>query len=199
MEKGQNFNRPKRGSIIAVDPIRKVKTLKDLSTLLQDKPLDYALFKVGINCALRASDLLNLRVGQVKNLKPKATLTLREKKTNKKRSITFNKAMVDAIQNLLKSKNSLNDDDYLFISQKKSVLQVPSLNLKIKNWMKRLNVKGNYGCHTLRKTWCFHQYTRNNAPLPLLMKALNHSSQEVTLRYIGIQEKDIADMANFEL
>ena len=199
MEKGQNDNHPKKGSIIQVEPIRKVKTIKDLKTLLANKPLDLALFTIGINCALRASDLLSLRVGQVRKLKPKDSLTIRERKTKKVKTVTFNKTMVDAVQNLLESNKDLDDNDYLFIGQRGNVLSVPALNLKIKRWMKRLNVKGNYGCHSLRKTWCFHHYTRNNVPLPTLMKALNHSSQAITLRYIGIEEKDIEDLAAFEL
>ena len=199
MKKGENTNRPKKGSIIQVEPIRKVKTIKDLKTLLADKPLDLALFTIGINCALRASDLLSLTVGQVKNLKAKDSLTIREHKTSKVKVVTFNKTMADAVQNLLSSRNNLDEEDFLFIGQRGNVLSVPALNLKIKRWMKRLNVKGNYGCHSLRKTWCFHHYTRNNVPLPTLMKALNHSSQAITLRYIGIEEKDIEDLAEFEL
>lgn len=199
MEKGENSNRPKKGSIIKVEPIRKVKTIKDLKTLLSEKPLDLALFTVGINCALRASDLLSLTVGQVKKLKPKDSLTIREGKTKKLKTVTFNKNMVDSIQKLLSSRDSLEDEDFLFIGQRGNVLSVPALNLKIKRWMKRLNVKGNFGCHSLRKTWCFHQYTRNNVPLPTLMKALNHSSQAITLRYIGIEPREIEDLANFEL
>jgi integrase len=57
--------------------------------------------------------------------------------------------------------------------------------------MKRLNVKGNYGTHSLRKTWAYLQYKFCHAPLPELMKALNHSSQSITLRYVGIQEQDM--------
>ena len=103
MEKGQNINRPAKGSTIKVDPIRKVKDIKSIKTLLKDKPRDLCLFTLGINTNLRASDLLRLTVGDVRNLKAGDDLTLKEKKTGKHRRITLNKAVVASIQGLLKA------------------------------------------------------------------------------------------------
>jgi integrase len=198
MEKGENRNHPRKGSIISVEPLRTKKVLADLKKLLADNPFDFALFVVGINTNLRASDLLNLRVRQVKNLKAGENLSLREGKTKKLRDLNFNQAAITAIQNLLKSRD-YEDGDYLFVGQRGQVISVPALNLKIKRWMKRLNIKGNFGCHTLRKTWAFMQYSFNHATLPQLMEALNHSSQKITLRYIGIQKQEIADLYSFEI
>jgi integrase len=193
MQKGQNTNHPVKGSSINIEPIRKKSTIADIKKLLADKPLDLALFTVGINTNLRASDLLSIKVDQVKNLKAGDSLELKERKTRKKKMVTFNGAAISAINGLLDSKD-YDIDDFLFIGQRGSVLSVPALNLKIKRWMKRLNLKGNYGCHTLRKTWAFFQYRFFNVQLPMLMKALNHSSQAITLRYIGIQEKELNDV-----
>jgi integrase len=193
MEKGQNSNHPRKGSSINIEPIRKKKTIADLKALLADKPLDLALFVVGINTNLRASDLLSIKVDMVKDLKAGDSLELKEKKTKKKKMVTFNAAAISAINGLINSRD-YDAGDYLFIGQRGSVLSVPALNLKIKRWAKRLNLKGNYGCHSLRKTWAFFQYRFFNVQLPVLMKALNHSSQAITLRYIGIQEKDLNDV-----
>jgi integrase len=193
MEKGQNQNHPVKGSSINIEPIRNKKTIVDLKKLLADKPLDLALFIVGINTNLRASDLLSLKVSQVRDLKAGDSIELKEKKTKKKKMVTFNGSAIEAIKGLLSSKE-YSQDDFLFIGQRGNVLSVPALNLKIKRWMKRLNLKGNYGCHSLRKTWAFFQYRFFNVQLPILMKALNHSSQAITLRYIGIQDKDMSDV-----
>ena len=191
MKKEENYNHPKKGSTIDIRPIKKKKTIADLKTLLKDKPLDFALFVVGINTNLRASDLLSLKVEQVKDLKADDSIELKEKKTKKKKMVTFNANAIDAIQKLLKSRK-YDEGDYLFIGQRGTVLRVESLNLKIKRWMERLGFdKKYYGCHTLRKTWTYLEYKFCNAPLPELMKALNHSSQKITLRYIGIQDEDM--------
>ena len=198
MDKGQNLNHPVKGSSIEILPITNKKTIADLKKLLEGNPFDLALFTVGINTNLRASDLLSLKVSNVKDLKAGDSLELKEKKTKKKKMVTFNGSAISAIQGLLKSRE-YDEDDYLFIGQRGTVLKVPSLNLKIKRWMKRLNVKGNFGSHSLRKTWAYFQYRFNNAQLPMLMKALNHSSQAITLRYIGIQDKDMKDLYSFEI
>lgn len=104
MRKGENFNHPKRGSSIKVDPIKNTKDIQTIKKLLADKPLDYALFVVGINTNLRASDLLRIKVSQVKGLKPNDEIVLNEKKTRKERRITLNKACISAIEGLLASK-----------------------------------------------------------------------------------------------
>jgi integrase len=198
MKKGENSNHPKKGSSINIEPIRKKKTIADLKTLLADKPLDLALFTVGINTNLRASDLLSLKVDDVKDLKPGDSLELKERKTRKKKMVTFNNSAIEAIQGLINSRD-YDPGDHLFIGQRGNVLTVPALNLKIKRWMKRLGLKGNFGCHSLRKTWAFFQYRYFNTQLPMLMKALNHSSQAITLRYLGIQEKELADIYGNEI
>jgi integrase len=198
MKKGQNTNHPEKGSRIKIEPFKSKKTIADLQKLLAGNPFDFALLKVGLNTNLRASDLLNLKVEQVKDLKPNDVLGIREKKTGKEKMIKFKAGTISAIQNLLKSRD-YEENDFLFIGQRGSVIRVESLNLKIKRWAKRLNLKGNFGSHTFRKTWAYMQYKFNNAPLPKLMKALNHSSQAITLRYICVPEKEIADLYDYEL
>ena len=76
-------NHPKKGDRIAVEPIRKIKDLKAISKYLKDNPRDQLLFVMGINNGLRACDLLNLKVGQVRGLKAGGAITIKESKTGK--------------------------------------------------------------------------------------------------------------------
>ena len=149
MKKGQNHNHPQKGSTIKVEPIKSKKDIQTIKKLLADKHLDLALFTVGINTNLRASDLLRIKVRQVKDLKPNDEIVLNEKKTKKERRINLNKACIEAIQGLLASKEYA-DKDYLFMGQR-GVLTVPTVNAKVKAWCRAINLKGNYGSHTLRK------------------------------------------------
>lgn len=87
-----------------MEPIKKLKDIKAIKKLLANKPRDLALFTIGINTNLRASDLLRLKVSQVKDLKAGDEIEIREKKTSKVRRINLNKACVKAIQSLLESK-----------------------------------------------------------------------------------------------
>ncbi len=48
----------------------------------------------------------------------------------------------------------------------------------------------NIGTHSLRKTFGYHQIKRGTS-ITLLMKMFNHSSEAITLRYIGITQDDM--------
>ena len=197
MQKGQNYNHPEKGSSIKVDPIKSTKHIQTIKKLLSDKPLDYALFTVGINTNLRASDLLRIKVGQVKDLKPNDEIVLNEKKTKKERRITLNKACISAIQGLLASRE-YSAKDFLFKGQR-GVLTVPTVNQKVKSWCRAINLKGNFGSHTLRKTWGYHQRITFGTDLPRLMVCFNHSTQKQTLDYLCIQPQEIRDVYENEL
>ena len=140
MKQGENYNHPKEGSTTKVDPIKSKKHIRTIKKkLLADKPLDYALFVIGINTNLRASDLLRIKVEQVKDLNPNDEIVLNEKKTKKERRITLNKACISAIQGLLASRE-YKDEDYLFTGQR-GVLTVPTVNAKVKSWCRAIKWK----------------------------------------------------------
>ena len=197
MKKGENYNHPKKGSNVKVDPIKDKKHIQTIKKLLVDKPLDYAIFVVGINTNLRASDLLSIKVHQVKDLKPNDEIVLNEKKTKKERRITLNKACITAIQGLLASKK-YTDEDFLFTGQR-GVLTVPTVNQKVKSWCRTINLKGNYGGHTLRKTFGYHQRVTFGTDLPTLMEIFNHSTQKQTLAYLCVQPDEIRNVYENEL
>lgn len=197
MKKGQNYNHPAEGSNIKVEPIKTQKHIQTIKKLLVEKPLDFALFTIGINTNLRASDLLRIKVRQVKELNKDAEIVINEKKTRKERRINLNKACIEAIQRLLKSK-TYSKDDYLFIGQR-GLLTVQSVNAKVKNWCRAIGLKGNYGSHTLRKTWGYHQRVSFGSDLPILMECFNHSTQKQTLAYLCIQPEEIRRIYENEL
>jgi integrase len=197
MVKGQNFNRPESGSQIKVDPIRKRKDIESIRKLISDNPRDLTLFTIGINTNLRASDLLRIRVGQVRDVKAGDEIELKERKTGKSRRITLNKSCVQAIQRLLASRPYA-DEDLLFTGQR-GPLTVPSVHRLVKGWCKMINLKGNYGSHSLRKTWGYHQRVTFGVDIPRLMVCFNHSTQRQTLDYLCIQPEEIKGVYENEL
>ena len=189
MKKGENNNHPQAGDEIKVEPIRLQKDIKAIKKLLADNPRDLALFTVGVNTNLRASDLLKITAGQVRNLKEMDEIELREQKTGKRRRISLNKACIDAIQALLKSR-PYQDEEPIFTGQR-GPLTVPSVNRLVKSWCKAINLHGNYGSHTLRKTWGYHQRVTFGRGTAELMVCFNHSSERQTLQYLCIQPEEI--------
>lgn len=188
-----------------VEPIKNIKDINKVKQYLlgKENKRDYTIFVVGINVGLRASDLLDLKISDVvAGGEIKDTVNIVEQKTDKKRSFTLNKSAKEAIKLYLNSLGAYNDDDYLFQSRKgsNSVITVRSLHKIIKTTLAELGIAGNYGTHTLRKTFGYHTYTNNIADnpmiLPTLQKIFNHSTQSVTLRYIGITKEVISDVYN---
>lgn len=188
----QAVNHPEKGSTIKVHPITEPRKIKAIKMLLADDLRNLTLFTLGINTNLRASDLREIRVGDVRYLDEGDSLELKEMKTKKRRRITLNKASIEAIQRLLDD-GSYHDTDFLFKSQRgDQAISVSSINRLVKGWCGDVGLKGNYGSHTLRKTWGYHQRLAGT-DIPTLMAMFNHSTQKQTLDYLCIQAEEIQD------
>ena len=202
MKKGENKNRPLKDSSITVEPIKEISDIKKIKKLLADNPRDLAIFTLGTNTNLRASDILNIKIEQVDGLKAGDELVLKEIKTGKGRRITLNKGVVKAIGGLLASEKMKGCEcgDYLFMGQRgRGALTVPSLSRMVKTWCGNINLKGNYASHSLRKTWGYQQRVEFGVGLPELMVCFNHSSQRQTLDYLCVQEQEIRDIYSNEI
>jgi integrase len=191
MKKNGNANHPRKGDCIKVDPIRKIKDIKAIAKLTSDNPRDHLLFLMGINNGLRAGDLIKLKVKDVRHLKVGDTLTIKESKTGKDNILVFNKTVYKALRNYLDTLQP-HDSEYLFASRKgNGHIQSQAVSKLLKKWTKAINLKGNYGAHTLRKTWGYIQRTAHGVGFEIICKRYNHSSPAVTMRYLGIQDKEV--------
>lgn len=182
----------------AVEPIRDIKKVNAMKLYLKGKDLrDYAMFVVGINIALRISDLLILTWSDVfkENTKTFKDLEIKEGKTKKYRKIKLNKTSQKALRELLDSLETYSMSDFIFKSREgnmKSISRQQALNI-LKDAAKNVGVEENVGTHTLRKTWGYHAWKKGFNPA-LIMETLNHSNLTVTKRYLGIQQDDINDL-----
>lgn len=181
--------------MIAVEPIRDKKKLNDMKIYLKGKSLrDYTLFVVGINVALRISDLLALTWADLlsDNKRTFKSINLREGKTKKKRKIELNKASQKALSELLETLDDCELNDYIFKSRESSnkpITRQQALNI-LKDGANAVGIEDNVGTHTLRKTWGYHAWKQGFSPA-LIMETLNHSNLNMTKRYLGIRQDDI--------
>ncbi|NFO79407.1 site-specific integrase [Clostridium botulinum] len=192
---------------VKADEVEPIKGIKDIMKVKQyligkENKRDYMLFVVGINVGLRAGDLLRLKI---KDIMLDDTIVdkvvVYEEKTNKKREFALNESSKAAIRLYLDTLKDVDYESYLFKSRKgDGALTVESAHKIIKTTLRELNIKGNYGTHSLRKTFAYHIYINNIKTSPTiintLQKMLNHSSASVTLRYIGITKEVISDVYN---
>ena len=190
----KNPNHPKKGTVIKVQPLRHLEDIEKVRALLKSNPRDRTIFNIGVNTNLRAIDLVSLKVGQVKYLKPGETLVLREQKTKKARAISINLTCYKSIRALLKSKEmqGATDNDFLFRSRKGQAQLLPNtLNGLVRKWTKKAELRGKFGSHTLRKTFGYIHRTVLSTDISILIKMFNHSTQGQTLDYLCIQAEEI--------
>lgn len=168
-----------------VEPIRDQKQICAVKNYLKERNLrDYAMFVVGINIALRISDLLSLTWQDVAT----GTIDIEEGKTKKPRTIKLNKAALKALQELQDSLD--NPTGHIFASREGGPITRQQANSILKNAAKAVGIKENIGTHSLRKTWGYHAWKKGFNPA-LIMETLNHSNLSVTKRYLGIRQDEI--------
>lgn len=134
---------------------------------------------------LRISDILKFRVRDCY----KRYYNIREKKTNKQKTYDWNPYLKKELDKYIENKDP---DEYLFKSRKgfNKPIGRGRAYLIIKNACNACGVY-NVGTHTLRKTFGLFLYEKSEKNIGMIMDILNHSSENITLRYIGItQEKN---------
>jgi len=96
-----------------VQPIRQKNKIEEIKDLLRHQSVrDEFLFTLGINSGLRISDLLPLRVVDVKD---KTHITIKEKKTGKEKRFKINSNLRNVIDDYIKR---MDDEEFLFASRK---------------------------------------------------------------------------------
>ncbi|MBS4190356.1 site-specific integrase [Bacillus sp. FJAT-49705] len=169
-----------------VQPIRELEKIEEMKeALMRQHYRNYFLFVLGINTGLRISDLLALRVSDVRE---KSHIIITEQKTGKMKRFKINKELQQLINEFTINKN---DEENLFKSRR------GNQHIKrIQAW-KILNAAANevgiseVGTHSLRKTFGYHFYQKYK-DVAVLQEIFNHSFPAVTMRYIGINQ-DIMD------
>ena len=143
---------------------------------------------------LKSRDILSLDVQDVKN---KSFIELKEKKTNKFKQIPLNKTLTKLLKEFVKNRE---DDDPLFLSQKQYRLDQSQVYRMLNEACKAVGVSESHiGTHTMRKTFGYHHYKKFK-DIAMLQRIFNHSSPEITMRYIGINQDEInQSYRNFEL
>lgn len=174
---------------MTVEPIRDKTKIKQMYQYLNGKDLKYGLlFKFGLNTGLRISDILPLKVKDIFNTNGEFRdyLVIKEKKTGKEKKIKLNNALRKAIKIYIKNKN-LSYEDYFFPSSKGGHIGRIQAYRVLKEAANVIGIE-NFGTHSLRKTWGYWTYKVSRYNIGLIMDTFNHSSQKITLRYIGVNQ-----------
>lgn len=188
-------------------PIKDSNVLKSVQKTLLDSfragRRNYTIFQLGKATLLRVSDVMQLKKADVFNEDGtiKQNTFIHDQKTGKANTLYLKPVHADllAYYDWLQQQNLISE--WLFPS-----LQHPERHITEKQFYKVMAKAGdllgiNYlGTHTMRKTGAYRVYMQSNYNIGLVMQLLNHSSEAMTLAYLGLDQasrETILDQINF--
>ena len=178
------------------EPIRNLEELiqfREYYHTQHPQTRNYALIMLGLHSALRISDLLRLKWKDVYDFERncfREHLSVIEHKTQKHTSIALCKDAEHALNKLFRERHPA-EEDYIF--SKATDYSTPlcrSQAYRIVRAAAEHTIQSEHvSCHSLRKTFGYHAWKQGAQPA-LLMDIFNHSSYEITKRYLGITQDE---------
>ena len=176
-------------------PIKDMEKLKLFREDYKEKKpsvRNHLLIIMGLNSALRISDILHLTCGDVYDFHGRewrSHILVRERKTGKKNCVYMNREILEALKEsacLLRGER-----DFLFVSHMRpdEPLSRCQAFRVIKEAAAYAGLENGVSCHSLRKTFGYHAWKRGTPPV-LLMHIYNHSAYQITKRYLGIEQDE---------
>ena len=178
-------------------PIKDSNVLKEVQdTLLHNFKAgrrNYTIFQVGKATLLRVSDVLRLKQTDVFDdygaIRQHAFI--KDKKTGKPNTLYLRPVMNDLAiyQQWLKRNRYEGKTEWLFPSTTRPDKHIDERQFY--NIMHRVGdlLDINYlGTHTMRKTGAYRVYVQSTYNIGLVMRLLNHSSEAMTLAYLGLDQ-----------
>ena len=191
----KNRQNEKEEILVNVQPIRTKEKIEDMKWSLKTwcGERDYILFLLGINSGLRCGDMLKLKISDIKG---KKHFFIKENKTTKTRKIHLEN-IYDELNDYIKTIE--NKTIWLFPSRQGSKpVSRTQIYRQLNKAAAMVDIEA-VGTHTMRKTFGYWYY-KATLDVAALQQMLNHSKQEVTLRYIGIAQEELDNsMKNFKL
>lgn len=172
-----------------MEPIKDKETVrKILEYLKKENKRNAIMFGLGVFCGLRISDILNLKV---KDVRKKWNLKIRQQKTGKVIQFVLNRELKRIIDSYTQD---MKETDYLIKSRtgkNKAISRTQAYRI-MKSIEDRFELDS-MGCHTTRKTFAYRLYIDNKKDIGLVQKALGHQSSATTLTYIGVDKERLSE------
>ena len=175
----------KSGKIYIENPIKNIMYLRT-----------QVILEILYSTGLRISELLNIKINQVANIKDKLYIN---GKGNKQRLVIFNQKALDLIKNwiAIMIKNNKNKNSYLFenidntnvISRQQIYKDLKKLALKTNTELEKLSP------HSVRHSFASHMLNRG-ADLRSIQKLLGHSDISTTEIYTQVRQNRLKGLVN---
>lgn len=178
-------------------PIRDLSELQKLKEYYykEERNLrNYALICLGINSALRIGDLLHLKWSDVYEFsrnKFRFHIVITEQKTKKETRIALNDNAIKALDLYKRNIRRVTGEMFLFPGRDSEHIPLSRSQAFriIQHASEKLHLEKGISCHSMRKTFGYHAWKKGIQPA-ILMEIYNHSSYQITKRYLGIEQDD---------
>lgn len=165
---------------------------------------NYTIFQVGKATLLRVSDVLALKRTDIFNADGtiKKNAYIKDKKTGKANTLYLKPVKQDLLDYFAWLKDNNIQSEWLFPSTTHHDRHITE-----KQFYKIMHKTGdllrlNYlGTHTMRKTGAYRVYIQTHYNIGLVMELLNHSSEAMTLKYLGLDQvsrEKMLDQVDFD-
>ena len=159
---------------------------------------NYVMVVIGYATGLRITDELSLKWGDVYDFEQERFRThidITEQKTRKPKQVKINRNAMDALQKLFdlrRKQGPVSAQNYIFSNGRQNENHISRVHAwrLITNAAKTLSIPGHIACHSLRKSLGYYAWKYEHVSEVLIMGIYNHSSFEVTKRYLGIIQDD---------
>jgi integrase len=181
------------------EPIRDRRDVKRLSDyyLYLNQTRNHLLVIIAMHTALRISDVLGLTWEMLLDEKGNVCyrLTLVEQKTGKTKTMALHNDIKNALRRYLREIGEGSANGFVFASPRNNGRAITRITAwRVVTFAARsLGLQGCICSHSLRKTFGYHAW-KSGVAVPLLMDIYNHSSYEITRRYLGITQEDRDDV-----
>lgn len=157
------------------------KQAMSILTYLQGKGnnRDTALWAVGVGTGLRISDILELRWKDVVTAEGEIaeSITVQESKTKQQRTIRLIPLVRDALE--VYRIEEADRETLLFHLTRQHARRL------VKQWCEAVNLKGDYGTHTMRKAFCTIVYENSGGDPVNAARVTGHTNPSQLMHYIG--------------
>lgn len=177
-------------------PIKDRETLnsfRDYYKDIQPNPRNYSLIVTGLNTAFRIGDLLKLRWQDVYTPEgaPRKHICVAEQKTGKARTVPINAVLTQTLNFYRNFCAGTAPQDFLFPSTRAKACPLSRSQAYriVRKAAESCGLSEHVGCHSMRKTFGYYAWKQGTPPA-MLMDLYNHSSYQITKRYLGIEQDE---------
>jgi integrase/recombinase XerD len=162
-----------------------------LFTVLQSKPKfkrDYTLLSVMVFTGMRVSEVLNLKLSDVRE----DFLRIKDSKTGPGK-VYMRERLAPILSDYLEPiKGKLGKNDFIFQSNQKTRLTERMVQLQLKKYLRMAGIQKDLSPHSLRHTFAA-RLIKTAGNLGILQKALRHKHIQSTMRYAHIGEAEVIE------